>query len=935
VSSSLPWIVRLYCGVSRRLLPRELWLEHGRDINEAFYDLYAEATAGADSLEPVRLVGREVSCLIRTSIDERRAARRDRGALLALGARPRTSARVTNTRTNPLLVITDMLDSILHDIRFTLRTLRKSPVFTLVAIATLGLGIGANTAVFSIVNSVLLRPLPYDEPENLFVVWTNFGRDLPQNQISGPEFLEIRNLNTTFEDFSVFTTTTWSMTGDGSDPVQVRGGAVSGAFFNVMRAKAARGRLFDSTEDDDNQLVIVISDAFWQAQLGGRPDVLGSSVNLDGDDFEIIGVLPADFRVHHPSVPNPAGLGLFAPFQPAYQTRYDEMSRGSHFLLGFGRGRDGVTVAQAQADMDSVAVRMNELTGNGYDFEGWGLPVYSLHEDLIEDVEGALLILLGAVAFVLLIACLNVASLQLSRAAQRGREIALRTALGAGRSRLIRQLLTEAVVLASAGAVAGLGLAYILVEALQAVVPTSLPRAGEISLDVTVLVFAAAATLLTVVLFGILPGVVATQTNLAEALKDSGRTASTGVAGTRLRTTLVMAEVAMALVLLVGAGLLIRSFNSLLNTDPGYRTESVLTMRVGLPQPKYDANTASIFHQQLLERVRELPGVLDAGGISALPLSGYGGSGTTIAEHSDAQDVDEWWNYKYIEADRRYVTDGYFDAMGVELVSGRFFNEADNSDALGVAIVDESFARRFWGDADPLGQRVSANWTADRENERFEESSWRQVVGVIRHARVRDLSADGREQFYAPVAQRPVFGMHLVVRTDGEPTALAAAVRSTVWDIDPDQPVNDVATMGDRVSSAVATPRFNSLLLGSFAAVAVLLASLGIYGVISFSVGQRTGEIGVRMALGASQRRVRAMVLREGMLVVAVGLAIGITAALGLTRLITTMLYNVAPTDPVTYVTVAGLLAAVAAAACLIPAARATRIEPVSALREK
>ena len=935
MSSPLPWIVRLYCGISRRVLPRELWLEHGRDINEAFYDLYAEATAATNSLEPARLIGREISSLISTAIDERRVRRRDREVLLALRARPRIPARIIRSRPNPLLVVTDMLDSLLHDIRFSLRTLRKSPVFTLVAIATLGLGIGANTAVFSVVNEVLLRPLPYEDPEELFVVWTNFGRDLPQNWISGPEFLEIRDLNSTFEEFAIFTTTTWSMTGNGSEPAQVSGAAVSGSFFDVLGTQVRRGRLFDAADDDRRNMVVVISDAFWQAQLGTREPVLGSSLTLDGDNFEIIGVLPPDFRVHHPNVSNPEGVGLYTPFQSAYQTRYDEMDRGSHFLLGFARGRDGVTVDQAQADMDAVAVRMQEISGSyNYNFEGWGLQVYSLHGDLVENVRGALVILLGAVAFVLLIACLNVANLQLTRAAERGREIALRTALGAGRARLIRQLLTEATVLAGAGALAGVGLSYWLIRALQMVVPAGLPRAGSIALDMTVLGFAAAATLLTVILFGILPGIIATRTNLAETLKDSGRTVSTGLAGTRLRTTLVVAEVAMALVLLVGAGLLIRSFNSLLNMDPGYRTESLLTLRVSLPRPKYDIDTAPVFHRQLLDRVRQLPGVLDAGGISALPLSNSGGSGTTLAEHSASDDVDTWNDYKNIEADHRYVTAGYFEAMDVELVSGRFFTDADSADALPVAIVDESFARRFWGEAEPLGQQVAVNWSMDPEGHGIASVRWREVIGVIRHARTWSLSADGREQFYAPVSQRPVYGMHLVIRTDGAPTAVAAAVNAAVWDIDPDQPVSDVSTMSDRVASAVATPRFNSLLLGSFAAVAVILAALGIYGVVSFSVGQRTAEIGVRMALGASQQRVRSMVLRQGMLAVVVGLGIGVVSALGLTRLMTSMLYNVTPTDPLTYVTVAATLAAVAVVACLIPAARATRVEPIAALRE-
>jgi putative ABC transport system permease protein len=931
----LPWIVRLYCGVSRRVLPRELWVEHGRDINEAFYDLYTEAVGAPDSLEPVRLVGREIASLFTTAIDERRTARRQRDDLLALRARPRTAARRAtaslSARLNPLLMVPNMFDSLLNDIRFALRTLRKSPVFTAVAVATLGLGIGANTAVFSVVNSVLLRPLPYDEPESLFVVWTNFGRDLPQNWLSGPEFLEIEEMNTTFEDFAVFTTSFWSMTADGSDPSRVRGAAVSGDFFQLLRARAAHGRLLDRSDDDQMRRVIVVSDAFWRSQLGGIPDVLGTSITLDGDLFEIVGVLPASFRVHHPNVSNPEGLGVYAAFQPAFGGEYATMSRGSHFLLGFARGRDGVTVEQARADMTAVAARMNE-TGN-YDFEGWGLPLYSLHGDLVENVQGALVVLLGAVAFVLLIACVNVANLQLTRAAQRNREIALRTALGAGRGRLIRQLLTEAAVLAAAGAVAGIGLAYWLIAAIATVVPAGLPRAASIALDGSVLGFAAVATILTVALFGVLPGILATRTNLAETMKDSGRTASAGTSGTRLRGALVVVEVAAALVLLVGAGLLMRSFSSLVNNDPGYRTESRLTMRVALPQTKYDTDTARVFHAQLLDQTRALPGVMAAGAISALPLSNSGGSGTTLAEQSDATDVDEFGGYKYIEADRRYVTDGYFEAMGVEVVAGRVPTAADNADAAPVAVVDESFARRFWGDADPLGQRVSVEFGVN-EGE-LEVNVWREIVGVIRHARTQNLSKDGREQVYVPVAQRPVFAMHLVVRTDAEPTALAGAITGVVWDLDPEQPVSDIATMDERVASAVATPRFNSLLLGSFAAVAMILAAIGIYGVVSFSVGQRTSEIGVRMALGASSTRVRGMVLREGMMVVVIGLGLGVAAALGLTRLITTMLYEVSPTDPLTYLAVAGVLLTVAATACLVPATRATRVEPVAALRDE
>ncbi|NKB88209.1 MAG: FtsX-like permease family protein [Acidobacteria bacterium] len=722
------------------------------------------------------------------------------------------------------------------------------------------------------------------------------------------------------------------MTSSGSDPARVNGAAVSGSFFDLLGVSAAQGRTINAQDDEGGQRVVTISHGFWQARLGGRDDVLGRALTLDGMDFEVVGVLPEDFGVYHPNVPSPDVVGLFVPYQPTYGAEYASMSRGSHFLLGFARASNGVSPAQVQADMDNVALAMNE-TGN-YDFDGWGLTSYRLHEDLVEDFQGALVILLGAVAFVLLIACLNVANLQLTRASQRGREIALRTAVGAARGRVLRQLLTEALVLAAAGAIAGLALASWLIAALQAVMPDGLPRAQEIGLDGTVLSFAAVATLATVALFGVLPGFLATRTNLADTLRDSGRTTSGGPGGGKIRSILVVAEVAAALVLLVGAGLMLRSFNSLVNTDPGYRTDSMLTMRVSLPTPKYDADTAQIFQAQLLERTRALPGVISAGGVSGLPLSNIAGSGTTLAEFSEAEDVDEFGGYKFIEADRRSVSPGYFEAMGVELLAGRFFDETDTADSMPVVIVDESFARRFWGEKNPIGQRASINFRNGMDGEGT-VVTWSEVVGVIRHARTQDLAEDGREQFYAPWAQRVRLGMHVAIRTDGDPTQIAAAVNQAVWDLDPDQPVSDIATMSERVDAVVAGPRFVSVLLGSFAAAAVVLAAIGIYGVIAYSVGQRTNEIGVRMALGASKNRVRQMVLREGMVVVLLGVGLGVAAALGLTRLISNMLYEVTNTDPATYVGVVVLLVGVAITACLVPALRATRIEPVTALREE
>ena len=612
-NNRLALVVRCFCFLSQRLLPAELVATHGRDINEAFLDLYEEARAFSHRAR-ARVLTRELRCLLSTAYSERRALRREHRHLLPLRAKPRTSPFMTRSTTavgepeprSPIPWLTNMFDSILQDVRYTFRTLRQSPVFTAVAVLTLALGIGANTAVFSVVNTVLLQPLPYEDPEDLVVVWTNFGRDLPQNWISGPEYVEISDLNTTLESFTVLSTDTAALTGDGGEPVQILQGTVSGPFFDVLKVQPQAGRLFGTAEDDGEQTVAVITDEFWRGRMGGRTDAVGSTLLLDDMPFEVIGILPPGFKVHHPNVSNPAAVTLFAPMQPTYGTTYEELNRGSHFVIGIGRMSPGVTVPQVQADLDAVAVRMAEL-GN-YDFEGWGLTTYSLHGDLVESTSGALVVLLGAVGFVLLIACVNVANLQLTRAAGRGREIALRTALGAGARRLMQQLLTESLVLAALGAVVGLGLALWLIEALVLAAPPGLPRADAIALDPSVLFFAGIITLLTALLFGVVPGVFVARTNLADTLKEGGRAASAGRAGNRIRTALVVAEVALALVLLVGAGLMLRSFSGLLNTDPGYRTESLLTFRVSLPQPKYDADSATAFHQELLSRVRAQPG---------------------------------------------------------------------------------------------------------------------------------------------------------------------------------------------------------------------------------------------------------------------------------------------------------------------------------------
>jgi predicted permease len=817
-------------------------------------------------------------------------------------------------------------DMLIQDLRYAVRTLLKNRAFTAVAVITLGLGIGANTAVFSVINTVLLRSLPYDQPEQLTVVWTNFGRDLPQNWISGPEYGEMLEFNTTFEDIAVALPSSANLTGDGN-PEQISAGIASANLFSVLRVQPAMGRLFIAEDDRPGaELVAVISDGFWRRRFGGDPTIVGRTIDLDGDPYTVIGILPPGFKILHPDAQFPAEIDVWIALLPAYSgffgrpITYAEMSRGSHGMRGFGRLKPGVTLAQARADMDAVANAMRERTPDYYDFEGWGLTVYSLHGDLVEEVRPALLVLLGAVGFVLLIAVVNVANLSLARATAREREIAVRTALGAGRRRLMGQLLTESVVLSLIGGFVGLATAFGLVRALAIFAPADLPRRGDIGIDGGVLVFTLGVSLVAGLLFGLAPALHGARGRLVESLKEGGRGSSVGVRGGRARSALVAAEVALAVVLLVGAGLMVKSFARLMETDPGYRTEDLLTLSISLPGSYSDQATAS-FYDRLITQVAGLPGVESVGAISHLPLSNAYYSGTTQVDESATLPEDE----RSIEADRRFVSPEYFQTMGVSLLSGRFFTEADNTDAPLVAMVDEEFVKRFWPTEEPIGKHVAISWTDAGP-------AWREVVGVVRHSKHYNLSTVGREQVYFPYKQEPRSRMFLAVRTAVDPLSLAGAVRNEVWTIDPDQPVADVQAMGQRVGAAVAQPRFNLLLLGGFAVLALALAAVGIYGVISYSVSQRSHEIGVRIALGAETGQVVALVLRQGLGVVLVGLGIGTAAALSLSRLMSSLLFDVRATDPVTYVLVVAGLAAVGAAACYLPARRATRVEPVHVL---
>ena len=822
------------------------------------------------------------------------------------------------------------MESWIQDLRYGIRTLLRSPGFAAVAVLTLGLGIGSNTAVFSVVNAVLVRPLPYEDPDRLTLIWTEFGPDLPQNWVSPPEFVEMQELSTQFASIAVVAPSTRSLTGSG-EPEQITSAGASGDFFDVMGVEATAGRLFGDDEDVvGGEPVVVLSDGFWRRRFGGNASILGQTIRLDDLPYSVIGVLPPDFAIMHPDAGFPKSIDTWSPLAPAASAffggigSYAEMSRGSHFMRAFGRLKPGVSLSQARADMDSVAVRIQEKSPDYYDFDGWGINVISLHDDLVEDVRPALIVLLGAVAFVLLIACVNVANLLLTRAAGREREIALRSALGAGRGRVMRQLLTESVVLSGAGGLLGLGLAVAMMRAIGVVAPDTLPRGDQIAIDGGVLAFTFGVSVLTGILFGLAPAIHGAKQSLVESLKEGGRGSTTGIRGRRVQTVLVVSEVALALVLLVGAGLMIQSFSELARSNPGYRPDGVMTLRVSLPSARYDAPAQAAFFDEVLERVAALPGVTSAGTISHLPLSGIGASGTTWVDRSDTV-TDEM--QRAFEADRRWVSPDYFTTLGVQLVKGRFFSHLDGPDAPPVAIVDQEFVRRFWPTEDPIGRLVSVN-------AHLPDPTWREVVGVVAHSRHTNVDTIGREQAYYPYRQMPQASMFVAARTEADPSSLAAAMRAEVWAVDANQPVADVQAMSARVDQSLAQPRFNALLLAGFAVIALLLAAVGIYGVISYSVSQRRHEIGVRMALGAGAGQVHALVLRQGMTLVIAGLVIGGIVALWLSRSLATLLYNVRPSDPVTYALVAIVLATVGAASCVIPALRATRVELVSVLQE-
>jgi putative ABC transport system permease protein len=806
----------------------------------------------------------------------------------------------------------DMVETLLQDVRYGARVLAKHKGFTAVAVLTLALGIGANTAIFSVVNAVLLRPLPFDSPEQLVRV---FGTRARRSSFSRPHsylnFSDLRAQNQSFEAMAAYTGSTSALSGADA-PEQITGVVASGDIFLVLRTKPLMGRLL--TPEDERPggpPVVVISHGLWQRRFGGDTQIVGRVIKLDGRDREVVGVTPADFRFEFVT----GAADFWTPIDPQ-ASGYQQ--RGAIFLEAIGRLKPGVSVEQASADLGVVASRLEQQYQDSN--TGIGVRLSAAQEELVGDLRPTLLVLLGAVGFVLLIACANVANLTLARAAGRHREIAVRAALGAGRGRIVRQLLTESLLLALTSGLLGLLFALWGVKLLSAFVPENVPRFGETSTDLPVLLFTLGASLLTGLLFGIAPALQSSKLDLNEALKEGGRTGTEGRGRKRIRSVLIVAEVALSLVLLVGAGLLIKSFVKLSNTDPGFDPGNTLTASISLASVRYDTDEKTAdFYRRLVERVRGLPGVGAAGAVSPLPLSDNNMSFSFSVMGQPPLPPGQGQS-----ASARVVTPDYFRAQGVPLRAGRFFTEQDKAGAPNVLIVNEAFARRYLPGEEPLGKRLNLGIN-DIEGE---------IVGVVGDIRGANLATPGVPEYYIPEATVAFGDMTLVVRTTtGDPASLTPVLRQVVIEMDKDQPLYEVRTMDSLVARSVARQRFSMTLIGVFAVLAVLLAAVGIFSVMSSLVAQRTHEIGIRMALGARPRDIHSMVVRHGMTLTLVGIGLGLAASFALTRLMSSLLYEVSAKDPTIYGGIAAMLAAVAFAACYVPARRATKVNPLIALR--
>lgn len=814
----------------------------------------------------------------------------------------------------------------LGEIKVALRGLAKSPGFTAIAIVTIALAIGANTAVLSLVNALLIRPLPYKNPQQLVLVWEQFANQgLDRIPVSAPEYLDYEKELQSYERIAAFDYVDLNLTG-GEMPERVQGAVVSPSLFPLLGISPIRGRAFESNETqagrDD---VVVISARLWQRRFNSDPNVLNSKLALNGRTYTVVGIMPASFEFPLPLF-NVQG-NQFAEradiWKPISFTEDELKSRGSRSYGVIGRLRSGLSAKQAQAELNTITANWIPRFKDNYAVEtGFGARVYGLQEQVVGGMRPALLILLGAVALVLLIACANLTTMLLARGGSREREMAIRVALGAGPLRLLRFLLIESVLLSVIGGVAGIVTAIWGLDVLAAVGAKTVPRLHEVNLDATVLSLTFVISVATGVLFGIAPALASARPELTEALKEGGRGASSGVRRNQLRNTLVVSEIALALVLLIGAGLLMKSFVHLQNVNPGFNAKNVVTAELSLSLLKYPRGKPVIdFYAEVLRRVRALPGVQTAAFTNVLPLSG---SNTDNSFHIEGRN--EMQTKVFPDEEIRSITPDYFRVLQTPLLRGRLFTEADTADAPGVVIVNQAMAKKYWPGEDAVGKRINFG-DADPNN-----IKWFTIVGVVSDIHHQGLDVDPKPEFYLPHPQRAYRGMILTVRSAQDPRALIPTLRKEIGAIDPDQPLANVRTLETVTSESIAPRRMSVVLLGAFASIALLLAAVGIYGVISYLVVQRTHEIGVRMALGAQRQDVLQMVVGHALKLVGIGALIGLALAFLSTRALAALLYSVSAFDLTTFLFVTITLAGVALIASYIPALRATRADPMIAL---
>ena len=819
------------------------------------------------------------------------------------------------------------MNNVLQDLRYGLRTLRKSRGFAAAAILILALGIGANTAIFSVVNSVLLRPLPFDDPAQLVQIWHTPPQasfpGMKEFAVSAANYLDWAAQNHVFEHMTIYAYARYNLTGKG-EPQTLSARKVSSDFFQVLRAKPLLGRTFIPAEDQSgHDHVAVLSETFWRNQFAADPNIIGQDISLDGTDYRVIGVMRSKYQFPIQTDPNE----MVKLWTPLAMTDRERTVRGEHHYLVIARLRSGVGLQQAQAEMNTISRRLEQEYPT--DDKGWGAVVKPLREELVGDVRTPLYVLLGAVALVLLIACANAANLVLARTVSRQKEIAIRSALGASQARLIGQVISETLILSVVGGALGLIIAHFGVKLIVAFLAAKLPRVSAISVDGWVLLFTVSVSLLAGILSGLIPAFRLSNVNANEALKQGSRTSS-DVSGNRTRGLLVVSEVALSLMLLIGAGLMIRTLWALRNVDPGLDPHNVLAVVPSIPPTEFPQPAQEIaFYRELLEKIKRLPGVETAGAIDSLPLNGGGSVQPIQIEGRPVQAMAD-----LPEVSVRVISPAYVNTMHIPMLRGRDFGEQDTADSPGAILISQSLVKRFWPNEDPIGKWLTLDFFPEKK---------RQIIGVVGDVKDEGLNAESPAMLYVPLGQLSAsrtaawrsFPLWVVVRAKGEPTALTSAVGNAIHELNPSLPVSFATSMEELVSDSLSQQRFNMLLLAVFAGIALVLAAIGIYSVLAYIVRRRVREIGIRMALGAQTWDVIRLVVTEGMKPAAIGLVVGLAGALALRRFISSLIYGVKTSDLATFTTVSLVLVMVSFAASLVPAYRASRVEPVSTLREE